>query len=187
VDGSEALVKRGLEFYAKHPQTRIYPPIFAQSWVSRDNVNDIIARNGFAGPVDLLSLDMDGVDYWILEAIRSIEPRVIVLEYQDTIGPDRALTVPYSDNFNAYNYPTTSGMPNYCGASLPAFVKLAKAKGYRLVGCNRYGYNAFFLHNSVGAKEFPEIDTAQCFRHPKVLGGMKERFPLVAHLPWVAV
>jgi hypothetical protein len=78
-------------------------------------------------------------------------------------------------------------MPNFCGASLPAFAQLAKTRGYRLVGCNRYGYNAFFIRNPFGEKEIPEIHIRECFKHPKVLWGMKERFPTVKDFPWVEV
>jgi hypothetical protein len=187
VDGNEVLVKQGIEFYKKNPHTYVYPPTFAHSWITRDNINEVIRKNGFNGEIDLLSIDMDGVDYWIWEAIKVIEPRVVVVEYQDIIGPDKALTVPYNDTFNAYEHPTTLGMPNFCGASLSAFVKLAKAKGYRLVGCNRYGYNAFFIKNPLGEKEIPEIPVRDCFKHPKVLWGMKERFPTVKDSPWVEV
>jgi len=97
------------------------------------------------------------------------------------------LTVPYRDDFNAYGYPTTNGMPNFCGASLLAFVKLARVRGYRLVGCNRYGYNAFFVRNPLGTREIPEVSVAECFKHPKVIWGMRERFPTVRDLPWVEV
>ena len=81
----------------------------------------------------------------------------------------------------------TDGMPNFCGASLPAFVKLARKKGYRLVGCNRLGYNAFFVLNPLGERHLPEIDIRECFKHPKVLWGMKARFPTAKDLPWVEV
>jgi len=115
VDGNETLVKQGQEFYRRNPHTYVYPPRFVHSWVTRENVNKVIRENGFEGTVDLLSIDVDGVDYWILEAINVIEPRVIVVEYQDIVGPEMALTVPYRDDFNAYEYPTTLGMPNFCG------------------------------------------------------------------------
>jgi hypothetical protein len=103
------------------------------------------------------------------------------------VVPNKSLTVPYRDDFNAYAHPTTRGMPNFCGASLPAFTKLAKSKGYRLVGCNRYGYNAFFVRNPLGQNEIPEVSIDECFKHPKVVWGMKERFPTVKDLPWVEV
>jgi hypothetical protein len=132
VDGQEALVRKGREFYNRNPHTCIYPPKFVNSWITRGSINQLLVSNGFEGELDLLVIDMDGVDYWIWDAISCISPRVVVVEYQDIIGPDRALTVPYHDRFNAYTYPTTLGLPNFCGASLPAFVKLAKTKGYRL-------------------------------------------------------
>jgi len=187
VDGNELLVKQGQNFYRKNPHTYIFPPKFVQAWITRDNIDKIIRDNGFEGEIDLLSIDMDGVDYWIWEAIEVIDPRVVVVEYQDIIGHDKALTVPYSDHFNAYKYPTTLGMPNFCGASLPAFTKLAKKKGYRLVGSNRYGYNAFFIKNPFGESEIPEIPIKDCFKHPKVIWGIKERFPTVEDFPWVEV
>ncbi|MFA4981715.1 MAG: hypothetical protein WC592_04520 [Candidatus Omnitrophota bacterium] len=187
VDGNETLVKEGQEFYKKNIHTWIYPPVFVHSWITRDNVNEIIKKNGFMGEIDLLSIDMDGMDYWIWEAISVINPRVVVIEYQDIIGPDKALTAPYKDDFNAYTYPLTRGMPNFCGASLPALVKLAKKKNYRLVGCNKYGYNAFFIRYPFGEKEIPEIPIQECFKHPKVLWGIKERFLTVKDFPWVEV
>jgi hypothetical protein len=187
VDGNKSLVKRGQEFYQTNPHTYVYPPKFVHNWITRDNINSIIKNNGFEGKIDFLSIDMDGVDYWIWEAINVIEPRVVVVEYQDILGPEKALVVPYSDNFNAYEYPTTLGSPNFCGASLRAFTKLANKKGYRLVGCNRVGYNAFFIKNPFGQNEIPEISIEECFKHPHVLWGMKERFPTVEHLPWVEV
>jgi hypothetical protein len=187
VDGNEMLVNRGREFYRRHPHTCVYPPTFVHAWITRDTINDLVRGHGFAGEVDLLSLDLDGVDYWIWQALDVIQPRVVVVEYQDIIGPDRALTVPYQDDFDASRYPSTLGMPNFCGASLLAFVKLARARGYRLVGCNRYGYNAFFIRNPLGEAAIPEIAVGDCFRHPKVLWGMKERFSSVRDLPWVEV
>lgn len=187
VDGNPEMVLQGRKFYETNRQTYIYPPTFVNAWVTRDNINKIIRDNGFAGEIDLLSIDMDGNDYWIWQAIDVVQPRVLVLEYQDIIGSEKSLTVPYKDDFNAYEYPLTNGSPNFCGASLTAFVKLARQKGYRLVGCNRYGYNAFFIQNSLGESEIPEIKADECFKHPRVIRDMKARFPLVKDYPWVEV
>jgi len=187
VDGNEKAVAAGREFYRTLPETYVFPPRFACSWVTRGNVNELIAGNGFSGEVDLLSLDLDGVDYWIWEAITVVHPRVVVVEYQDILGPDRAWTVPYSDDFSAGRYPTTDGLPNFCGASLRAFIKLADRKGYRLAGVNRYGYNAFFVRNGLADALIPAVEAKECFNHPKVVSGMRERFPLVKDLPWVEV
>jgi hypothetical protein len=187
IDGDADNVARGTRFYARSRHTRIYPPKIVQAWITSDGVNDVIAENGFSGEIDLLSLDLDGVDYWIWKAIAVISPRIVVLEYQDILGPERSWTVPYSDDFVSGRYSMTDYMPNFAGASLRAFVKLGQSKGYRLVGINRYGFNAFFVRNDIGLDLLPEIDVQECFTHPKVLEGMRDRFPLVAKMPWVEV
>lgn len=186
-DGNRLLTTIARNYYRFKPNTHIWPPVVQHAWITRDNINDLIEKSGFSGEVDLLSLDMDGVDYWIWDALDVIQPRVVVVEYQDSIGPDRAITVPYTENFNAYDYPLTDGLPNYCGASLPAFVKLAKRKGYRLVGHNIYGFNAFFVKEGLGEDHLPEVNPSDCFEHPKVKSGLKSRFKSVEHLLWVEV
>ncbi len=185
-DGDPRNVQRGAQYYARCKRTYVYPPQLVHAWVTRDSVNEIISANGFPNDIDLLSLDLDGVDYWIWEALEAV-PRVVVLEYQDILGPERSWTVPYSDDFRYQNYPTTDGMPNFAGASLAAFVKLGRQKGYRLVGVNRYGYNAFFVKRGIAEGVLPEIGVRDCFSHPKVVWGMKTRFPTVQDLPWVEV
>lgn len=187
VDGNKTRVERGKEFYKNSPRTYVYPPKFVCSWVARQEVNNLVASNGFTGEIDLLSLDLDGIDYWVWEALDVVAPRVVVVEYNDILGPNRDWTVPYSDNFSVPHALCTEGMPNFAGASLGAFVKLGRRKGYRLVGINRYGYNDFFVKQGLGDQILPEIDVASCFAHPKVIQGMRERFPLVKDLPWEEV
>jgi hypothetical protein len=187
VDGNQQNVDRGNKFYETSEQTYVYPPQFVCSWVTRENVNQLLKSNGFSGEIDLLSVDMDGVDYWIWDAIEEISPRVVVLEYQDILGPDRACTVPYSPNFQASAYTIKQHLPNYCGASLLAFTKLARRKGYRLIGTNRYGYNAFFILAGLAEDLLPTIEVKDCFSHPKVIAGMRDRFPVIENHPWVEV
>lgn len=186
-DGEEASVERGRRFFAESPFTYVYPPVFVCSWVTRSNITELLRTNGFSGEIDLLSLDLDGVEYWIWDALDGVRPRIVVVEYADILGPDRSWTVPYADDFCALKYPMTAGTPNFTGASLQAYVKLARRKGYRLVGVNRYGYNAFFVQNGLADDLIPEIDPRDCFSHPKVVWGMRERFPTVRDLPWVEV
>ncbi len=181
VDGNPSLVERGRKFYSRCPDTFSSPPIFLNEWVTTENVNDLVIDSGIGVDVDLLSLDLDGVDYWVWKELDIISPRVVVLEYQDIWGPDVAKTVPYRPDF--------TGDPtfNYQGASLLAFVKLARSKGYRLVGTERLGFNAFFVRDDVGPDVIPEIDHRQCFSHRKVREGMRDRLPKVEHLSWVDV
>jgi len=183
-DGDAQNVEKGKNFFSTHPDTKNWPPEFVNAWITADNVNKLVAEAGFAGEVDLLSLDIDGQDYWVWKALDIISPRVVLLEYQDILGPDSCLTVPYNPKFIAEFGPYG---PDYCGASLGAFVKLGKKKGYRLIGCQRYGYNAFFLRNDVGQEVFPEIPAKDCFIHPKVRFGIERRYPKVSQKEWVKV
>jgi hypothetical protein len=71
-DGKEENVERGKAFYAKNGDTLNWPPKFIHAWITAENVNELILENGFQGEIDLLSLDMDGVDYWIWKALHII-------------------------------------------------------------------------------------------------------------------
>jgi hypothetical protein len=159
IDGDPANVARGRAFYSTCPDTWVAPPVMEHAWITADNVNDVVSRRGFAGPIDLLSLDIDGNDYWIWKALDCIEPRVVVLEFNASCGPERSVTMAYRPD---YRLDLTS-MPYRCGASLPAFVKLAKSKGYRLVGVQSLGFNAFFIRNGLGDDLLPERTPRECF------------------------
>lgn len=174
--------KSAHHFFTNHKDTFIYPPKIIKKWITIDNVNEILIENNFEDEIDLLLLDIDGVDYWIWKNINAIKPRVVVVEYQDILGEEKCVTVPYSPDFNRSNY-----HEDFFGASLAAFAKLAHEKGYRLVGVNKYGFNAFFIKNGIGEKFLPEIDYRKCFYHPKVKDGMVNRFPHIKNMPWVEV
>ena len=110
--------------------------------VSPTNVNDILREHGFTGEIDLLSLDIDSYDYWVLEAITVVSPRVLIVEYNARLGPDLSLTIPKDGSLD--------DVPKRLrGASLAALEKLARRKGYRLVVCDPSGTNAFFLRADV--------------------------------------
>jgi len=79
------------------------------------------------------------MDYWVWEAIEAVPPRVVVIGFQDILGPDRAVTVPYSSGFARADHAVNSGTNDYVGGSLAAMVKLGRRKGYRLVGANSMG------------------------------------------------
>jgi hypothetical protein len=134
--------------------------------------------------VDLLSIDVDGVDYWIWEAITCIRPRVVVVEVQVIWADARAVTVPYSPDFTPQ---MVDGFGAYSGASLPALVALGRAKGYRLIGSQQYGFNAFFMRNDVGADLFPEACASDCLRHPFVAWARDRLLPLVQDREWIEV
>ena len=186
-DGSEEMIGTGRNFYARHKDTFYFPPKLVHAWITKDNVNRLIIENGFSGDIDLLSIDMDGMDYWIWKAIDCIQPRVVVVEYMNVWGPEIAVTVPYREKFVSEDYDYHGGT-QYSGASLQAFVKLSREKNYRLVGCNRYCFNAFFIRNGIGENILPEIPSSLCFFHPKAQWRVKNRpVDLLKQHSWVEV
>jgi hypothetical protein len=116
------------------------------AFVTRENIDQIIAGQGIAGDIGLLSIDIDGNDYWVWEAIHSVSPRIVIAEYNALFGATAAVSVPYDPAFqrNSAHYSNL-----YWGCSLGALVHLGKAKGYVLVGCNSAGNNAFFVRSDV--------------------------------------
>lgn len=165
IDGNAAKLEKGRAFYAKHPDTRVWPPVLAAHWITRDNINDLVRDHQCAGDIDLLSLDMDGNDYWIWQALTVVRPRIVILEYQSAWGPERSVSQKYIEDFNFHDVQVGGTLPR-CGASLSAFVKLAKGKGYRLVGCESRCFNAVFIKDGLGEEWFPEVPASQCFDHP---------------------
>jgi len=183
-DGDLDNVETGRRFYRKHPDTFTYPPKFVHGWVTAENVNELVAANGISGEIDLLSLDIDGVDYWIWKAIEAVHPRVVIAEIQAIWGSEVSVTVPYAPDFRAE---FIQGFGVYSGASLPAFVKMGRLKGYRLVGVQRYGFNAVFVRNDIGQQWLPEIPAEACFSHPFAKWAFAELRPLVAGRHWETV
>jgi hypothetical protein len=89
-----------------------------------------------------LSIDIDGNDYWVWERISCIDPVIVVVEYNATFGARKQLSVPYRSDFSR----SQAHFSNlYYGASLQALNQLGSARGYRFVGCNRAGNNAYFV------------------------------------------
>jgi hypothetical protein len=183
-DGNQRLIQDGRAFYSRLGDTFCYPPRLVSTWITRENVNQIVQENGFEGPVDLLSLDLDGVDYWVWESLDVIRPRAVITEIQCVWGSDRAVTVPYAHDFRSQSI---DQFKVYSGASLPAFVKLARRKGYRLVGVQRLGFNAVFVAAGVGEDVLPEVDVDSCVDHPFVAWAQRELLPKVSDLKWVDV
>jgi len=114
--------------------------------VTRENINDLLREHEMVGEIGLLSIDIDGNDYWVFQAIEVVEPAIVVVEYNSRFGPRRSVTIPYNPEFNRWRaHP--SGI--YAGASLRAMCNLAARKGYSFVGCNGFGVNAFFVRNDL--------------------------------------
>jgi len=142
IDGSPDHIARlkASHFYWKHQLTAV------DAFVTKDNVNALLARSGFDEDVGILSIDIDGVDYFVLEAITAFRPRILICEYNAAFGPTRRISVPYDANFQR----TKAHASNlYWGASLAAMTHLAASRGYALVGTNSAGNNAFFVRDDL--------------------------------------
>ena len=116
------------------------------AFITRENINDLISGQGIDGEIGLLSVDIDGNDYWVLEAINCVRPSILVCEYNSLFGPYAKISVPYDPEFVR----TKAHFSNlYFGASLGAMTHLANKKGYELVTSNLFGTNAFFVRRDL--------------------------------------
>jgi hypothetical protein len=126
--------------------------------VTVENVDLLIAGSqaSAAGELDLLSIDIDGNDYHVMQAVESVRPRVIVIEYNAKFPPPMDLVLPYDPGFSWDG-------SDYAGASLQALANLAARRGYRLVGTNITGTNAFFVRTDLAGSQFAAGDAAALY------------------------
>lgn len=164
-----------------------------QAWITRENINELLSQAGFGSDLGLLSIDVDGNDYWIWEAVQSVSPRIVIVEYNSLFGL-HPVSVPYSRDFDR----TRAHVSNlYFGCSLAALHHLARKKGYVFVGSDIAGHDAFFVRSDV-AGALRDVEPADVF----VPSGVKEsrdrrgsftyvrgdeRVKLIEHLPVVDV
>ena len=167
IDGNPTSIKRGKKFFNKYPHSWFYKPKFKCAKITRENVNQLIEEAGIKGDIGFLSIDIDGNDYWIWDAIDVISPQVVMIETHNEFGLENII-VPYDPN---YFYPGKH--PIYHGASPIAMNNLAKSKGYRLVGANELGFNFIFVKNGLADDAIPEVTVESVLGHPSVWEGHK--------------
>lgn len=142
IDGSEAHVSliRSEALYWRYDLTA------AAAFVTAENINDLIRPYVNDPDIGLLSIDIDGNDYWVWKTIDVVTPRIVICEYNSLFGCERAVTVPYRSDFLR----TRAHHSNlFWGASLPALCMLAEQKGYAFAGSNSAGNNAFFVRRDL--------------------------------------
>jgi hypothetical protein len=111
---------------------------FLERMITRENINELI-NTRFGGEIGLLSIDIDGNDYYVWDAIEVVSPRIVVIEYNAKFPPPLKWSI-------SYNPDHMWDFSDYQGASLAALAELGSRKHYQLVGCNVNGTNAFFVH-----------------------------------------
>jgi hypothetical protein len=132
-----------------------------RAWITREDVDALVAGAGVEGEVDLLSIDIDGNDIWLWESLTAVRPRIVIVEYNSLFGADRAVAVPYEPSFSRRSIPRSKGQ--FYGASLAALERVGAHKGYRLVCTEHRGTDAFFLRDDV-APEIPAAPAPAAYR-----------------------
>ncbi len=137
--------------------------------VTAENVDQLLDDNGAPDEPDFMSLDIDGIDWWVLNATRR-RPRLMLVEFNGALPRGKAITVPYDPHFRHDG--TT-----YYGASFAAFVKLGHQRGYVPL-CQIQEQNLFLIRRDcLGTDEEPKVDyEPRTYHHP-----------MDPKLPWVAV
>lgn len=158
IEGSEAHVKKikSQRIYWQNDLKAI------EAFVDKDNINYIIKNNINDSDIGLLSIDVDGNDYWILEKINNLSPTFIICEYNSVFGDIFKMSIPYDKKFirNKSHYSNL-----YFGASLNSFIHLLNNKGYSFLGTSSTGVNAFFVkkeHYAIFESSIEEIKSFPC-------------------------
>ena len=117
--------------------------------INSENINEILDKHHLNENLDLFSIDIDGIDYWIIEQLKAKISKLFVLEYNPTFGHNLEITVPNDKNFNRFKS-HYSGC--YYGASLKAMISMMKTKSYDFIGTNKLNFNAFFVADELSHK-----------------------------------
>ena len=186
LESDAAAARRAREHYARLARRDGRVVEVRQAHVTAENINETISNAGTQGEIDLLSIDIDGNDYWLWEAIDAIEPRVVVIEYNASLGM-RSISVPYDPGFVRFRK-HRSGW--YHGASLAALAKLGQRKGYDLVGADSRGVNAFFVRAEARRGCLRAVNAEEAYYPQKTrltAATVEQQFDAVRHLDFVEV
>ena len=115
------------------------------SFITKENINNILEKAKINKKIGLLSIDIDGNDYWIWENINYVDPIIVIVEFNSNFGFDHKISIPYKKDFVRTNEHYSN---LYWGTSLEALKYLAKKKDYEFLCTNTSGNNAYFIKNS---------------------------------------
>lgn len=182
VDICQPDVDRAADLFRTARATKLFPPTLICQRVDEHNVNRMLTDTGIPlDHVDLLSLDIDSTDLWVLKAMQ-IKPRVIVVEI-NARWPEGISRTVARGAVDAPVFHPEFGMI-YGGASLAAFCLVMNEKNYRLIGANRVGTNAFFMRNDIGLDHFPAVPENRVLGCPRARHIQKKCAGALAHYPW---
>lgn len=156
IDGSD----ENIDFIRNDDVSWKHDLISVSKFITRENIDSIISGSGFTGDIGILSVDIDGNDYWVWDAISCVNPCIVIAEYNSTFGDIFPITIPYASDFVRSNAHKSN---MYYGASIRALEQLARSRGYELVGCNGAGSNAFFVRQDRAAQFFDRIEDVRVY------------------------
>lgn len=177
--------------YAKHLLgPRCLGVEFVNEMVSAETAPALVRRSRYLDP-DFFSIDIDGIDYYVAEAMleAGFRPKVICAEYNSTFGPVKAVTIPYSEGFDFTQADPTA---LYYGVSLTGWQNLLTRYGYRFVTVESNGVNAFFVDpDAVDVSGFDRLEVTDwqenCAQWVAFQSGWEGQFGLIQDRPLVAI
>ena len=138
IDGSE----KNISFIKNDPIYWQFDLFAKKAFINAENIESLIDESGFNEELGILSIDIDGNDYWVWKAINKYRPCIVIIEYNSIFGPAKPWTIPYDPNFRRGEHAKGK---QYWGSSLLSLCDLAEEKGYDFIGCNLIGNNAYFI------------------------------------------
>ncbi len=161
---------------AEHPGTDV-----KSEFITAENIQALFKKYNVPETPDLLSIDIDGNDYWVWQAINHYKPRVVIIEYNSHILPEETKTIPYNPRFHWDG-------TDYYGASLGVLDLLGQRKGYTLICTDRNGVNAFFVRADLAQGKFAQRTLGEIY-HPPAFKGIigKRHAPDNLNRSWVTV
>jgi hypothetical protein len=135
--------------YWRHDLTAV------SAFVTRDNIRDLIVEHGFHRELGILSIDIDGNDYWILETLSDLRPAIVICEINGVLGDIHAITIPYRADFRRLEAHFSG---QYFGCSIRAAERLATRLGFIFVGTNSNGVNAFFVRSDLAPAVLERVE-----------------------------
>jgi hypothetical protein len=191
IDGSKQNIEKIKKSYWFH-KYNLEPK---ESFITRENINYLLKFSDFPYDIGIISIDIDGVDFHVFEAMESWKPAIYIFEYNSNFGSMTPVSVPYDPMFVRKEKHWSN---QYWGASLSAFDYLAQSRGYSLVGVNGAGSNAFFVRNDLLNDRVRATTVQECFRSMSfrdsrdqngnlTFANAEARRAMIAHLPLVNV
>jgi len=159
IDADRRNIAIGRSFYSRLPYTRFVPPRFICATVTPENVQALLTG---IQDVGLVSIDIDGDDYWIWKSL-PLRPWIVIIEARIEFG-----AVPVVSRYGA-------GGRAPAGASVTALCSLAEEKGYTLAAYNRHGYNLIFVRKDLTGQGIKALDPAVLLSDPTVAACFEER------------